>query len=64
MEELEQSFVWDDFEDCYLWNQKSGRLRQEQLIAAITTDVVIASSFNEKPSKSAVISEEIIEEQH
>jgi hypothetical protein len=63
MEELEQSFVWDDFEDCYLWNQKSG-LRQEQLIAAITTDVVIASSFNEKPSKSAVISEEILEEQH
>ena len=65
MEELEQSFVWDGFENCYQWKKKSG-FQQEQVIAAtaVTTDAVIASSFNEMPSMTAVISEEMIGGSH
>ena len=66
MEELEQCFVWPhDFENCYQWQKKSG-LREEQVIdaTAITAVVVIASSFNEKPSVTAVISEAMFEGSH
>jgi hypothetical protein len=65
MEELEQSSVKDDFENYYQWKMKSG-LQQEQVIATtvVTTDVAIASSFNEMPSMTAVISEEMIECSH
>lgn len=60
MEELKKSFVWDGFKN---WFQKKSGLQQEQVIAttAVTTDVAIANSSNEKPSMTAVISEEMIE---
>ena len=52
--------MWDGFKN---WFQKKSGLQQEQVIAttAVTTDVAIANSSNEKPSMTAVISEEMIE---
>ena len=54
--------MWDGFENWFPWKKKSG-LQQEQVIAttAVTTDVAIANSSNEKPWTTTVISEEMIE---